>query len=140
MDSLEAPYIPIDRRVSGKGFSDAFKQRFTQMFGDDLEFIPKTSENDVPLDLFFFNKELATERDLIFHQLMSGLQYQVISHTIVPLQNSLFKSIWILEIHGNASDQYNTVMYFERHDGKFQTIFENLLPYQSSKLAQIKYE
>ena len=140
LDSLDIPYLPINRRVSLNGFSESYKQRFIQMFGNDLSFFPKTSDTDVPIELFVFNKELASERDLTFHQLMAGFDYDVISTAIVPVNGNLHKSIWIVEIYGKATDQFNVIMYFENHDGKFQTIFEDYLPFDSKKLLEIDYE
>lgn len=140
MDSLQIPYLPLDMRVSRSGFSESFKQRFIEMFGNDLSYIPSTSLSDLPIELFVFKMDFVSERDSIYHQLMAGFEYNVISKSIVPLTDSIHKSIWIVEIYGKATDQFNVVMYFENHDGRFQTIFQDFLPIPPGGISQIDYE
>ena len=140
LDSLSIPYLPINLRVSGQGFSESYKEKFIESFGGDFNFIPKTTDADITIDLFVFNKNFTSDRDVMFHQLMSGFKYVVISKSIVPVKGILHKSIWIVEVYGKATDQYNVIFYYENHDGKFKTIFEDFLPIPTGKLLKIDYQ
>ena len=140
LDSLSIPYLPINLRVSGQGFSESYKQKFMEKFGNDFDFIPKTSNEDIPIEFFVFNKNFASERDDIYHQLMSGFEFEVLSKSIVPVNGILHKSIWIVEVYGKATDQYSAILYYENYDGKFQTIFDNFLPIPPESISKNKYQ
>ena len=51
LDSLQIPYLPIDLRVSGKGFSESYKEKFIKTFGNDLQYIPVHLESDIPIEI-----------------------------------------------------------------------------------------
>ena len=140
LDSLQIPYLPIDLRVSGKGFSESYKEKFIKTFGNDLQYIPVHLESDIPIELFLFNKNLATERDVIYEQLLIGFEYFVVSYSVIPVKGKLHKSIWLVETYCKSVNSYGTILYYENFDGKFQTIFENYLPIPYGALSKINYE
>jgi len=124
LDSLSIPYIPMGVRVSGE-YSESFKEKFINFFGTDFQFIPEYSINSLPYKMFIANKKFTSEKDKMFIGIGSNNEY-IVGHSQIPIKSDIYKSIWIIEIHCTSNNQYYPDVFFEKKDGTFEKIWQNL--------------
>jgi hypothetical protein len=135
LDSLDVPYLPINLRVKGEGFSKNFKSRHLEYFSKDLRYTPYTLDTDITFKDFITGKEMVDEKDFMYVSILSGLNITVIGSSVVPLFDDENSSIMILELHCNSSSGFNcytAIAFYETKDGKLNYINENLEPIVSS--------
>lgn len=124
LDSLSIPYIPMGVRVSGK-YSESFKEKFINFFGSDLQFIPEYSLYSLTFNDFISNKKFTSEKDKMFVAISSDNEY-VVGQSEVPIKSNIYKSIWIIEMHCTSNNSYYSDVFFEKNDGTFEKIWQNL--------------
>lgn len=126
LDSLSIPYLPISFRAMGHGYSEKYKNEHINFFGDSFDFVPQYSETDISFKKFFEGKESINETEKWFVDVLSNLEVYVVGSSLIHISHKTNKSILILETYGKLSNSYETLVFYETKDNKFDLIDENI--------------
>ena len=127
LDSLSIPYLPIYNRANNYGFSESYKSKFISTFGNRLKYVPTSERLDLSFQSFVSDKIFVSSQDDIYNTLFSYYENYVVGSARVPIKNTNYCAVWIVETYTKSNDSFSTILYFERKDGRFETIFENPL-------------
>jgi hypothetical protein len=128
LDSLGIPYLPINLRVRGEGFSKKFKSEYVSYFGEDFRYSPYTLPTDQSFKNFIQNKEMEYENDYMYVSILSNLNITVIGESIIPIFDEKNSSVIVLELfckNSSGFECYTAIAFYETKDGKFDYINEN---------------
>jgi len=126
LDSLSIPYLPIYNRANNYGFSESYKSKFISTFGNRLNYVPTNEHLDLSFQSFISDKIFVSNEDKIYNMLFAYYENYVVGSARIPIKDTNYYAVWIVETYTKSNDSFSTILYFELKDGRFETIFENI--------------